>query len=216
MIGNGLWDAVVNLVVKGIGGLLKGTGEIILWAGASALEPFGVELSDEIEDDVAKDCGNTIPSNVEKRLDELVDGIRQDINKSYPTGNVGAAVVDIEGVTSEIKSYSKYNNSISNPNVNHEYSYIFGENNRIFSTKPVNGANLVNGPSAYNRAIDSEAKILEDIAHQLGYNKFCIDENVIGNVYLITERAPCPSCQDVIEQFRKMFPNINVIIKNKY
>ena len=57
-IGNGLWDvgrgaldAVADLV-KGIGGLLKGTGEIILWAGASVLEPFGVELSDEIEDDV--------------------------------------------------------------------------------------------------------------------------------------------------------------------
>lgn len=69
---------------------------------------------------------------------------------------------------------------------------------------------------AYNRAIDSEAKILEDIAHQLGYNKFCVDETVKGNVYLITERVPCPSCQDVIEQFKQMFPNVNVIVKNKY
>lgn len=82
------------------------------------------------------------------------------------------------------------------------------ENNRVFSTKPVNSDNLVDGPRAYNRAIDSEAKILEDIAHQLGYNRFCVDENVKGSIYLITERAPCPSCQEVIEQFGQMFPNV--------
>ena len=50
-------------------------------------------------------------------------------------------MVDVEGVTSEIKSYSKYNNLISNPNINHEYFYNLGENNRIFSTKPVNSDN---------------------------------------------------------------------------
>ena len=64
--------------------------------------------------------------------------------------------------------------------------------------------------------MDSESKILEDIAHQLGYNKFTIDEIVRGNVYFITEREPCLSCMGVIEQFEKMFPNVKVYVKYKY
>ena len=60
-------------------------------------------------------------SRVDIRLNSLVDEIRTDIGKEYPVGNVGAAITDIEGVTSEIKAYSKINNSISSPNTNHEY-----------------------------------------------------------------------------------------------
>ena len=123
---------------------------------------------------------------------------------------------DIEGVTSEIKAYSKINNSISSPNINHEYSYNLGSNNRIFETVDVNSQNIVNGPKAFNRCIDTESKILEDIAHQLGYNTFAVDESVVGNVYLITERAPCPSCESVIAQFKEMFPNVNVEVKYMY
>ena len=204
-------------------GAVRGIAADVIVGNAVAKEmmQIGGEIGGKLRgiqnvDDVIENGSKTIPPEAETRLDELVDEIRQDIGKDYPTGNVGAAVTDIDGVTSEIKSYSKYNNSISSSNINHEYSYNFGEGNRIFSTKSVNSANLVDGPGAYNRAIDSEAKILEDIAHQLGYNKFCVDETVTGNVYLITERVPCSSCQDVIEQFRQMFPNVNVIVKSKY
>ncbi len=172
--------------------------------------------NEEIEKAWNKGESKRISPKVEKRLDDLVDDIRKDIGIDYPKGNVGAAITDIEGVTNEVKSYSKYNNSISSANINHEYSYNFGEHNRIFDVKAVNKADWVDGMGAYNRAIDSEAKILEDIAHQLGYNKFCVDEAVRGNVYLITERVPCSSCQDVIEQFMQMFPNVEVSIKNMY
>lgn len=64
--------------------------------------------------------------------------------------------------------------------------------------------------------MDSEAKILEDIAHQLGYNFFGVDETITGNVYLITERKPCASCSDVIMQFKQMFPNVNLVVKCLY
>ena len=74
--------------------------------------------------------GSAIPDSVDIRLNSLVDEIRTDIGKEYPVGNVGAAITDIEGVTSEIKAYSKINNSISSPNINHEYSYNLGSNNR--------------------------------------------------------------------------------------
>ena len=96
------------------------------------------------------------------------------------------------------------------------HSYNLGSNNRIFETVDVNSQNIVNGPKAFNRCIDTESKILEDIAHQLGYNTFAVDESVVGNVYLITERAPCPSCESVIAQFKEMFPNVNVEVKYMY
>lgn len=49
------------------------------------------------------------------------------VGKDFPTENAGAAVTDIEGVTNEIKAYSKYNNSISSSNLKHEYYYNFGK-----------------------------------------------------------------------------------------
>ena len=159
---------------------------------------------------------STITDSVDIRLNSLVNEIRTDIGKEYPVGNVGAAITDIEGVTPEIKAYSKINNSISSQNINHEYSYNLGSNNRIFDTVDVNSQNIVNGPKAFNRCIDTESKILEDIAHQLGYNTFAVDESIVGNVYLITERAPCPSCEGVIAQFKEMFPNVNVEVKYIY
>ena len=190
---------------------------------AEALEKeVEAEAEVKVEEKVAAESegvsgsGSAIPDSVDIRLNSLVDEIRTDIGKEYPVGNVGAAITDIEGVTSEIKAYSKINNSISSPNINHEYSYNLGSNNRIFETVDVNSENIVNGPKAFNRCIDTESKILEDIAHQLGYNTFSVDESVVGNVYLITERAPCPSCESVIAQFKEMFPNVNVEVKYMY
>ena len=150
-------------------------------------------------------------------MDELIDDIRTDTGSSYPAGNAGAAVTEIDGVTSEVKSFSKINNTTSDTSkLNHDYSYKFDDTNRIFDTQKVDTDNVVNGPRAFDRAVDTEAKILEDIAHQLGYNTKAVDSSVTGKVYLITERAPCASCADVISQFNEMFPNIEVIVKNKY
>ncbi|WP_374058384.1 deaminase domain-containing protein [Bacillus aquiflavi] len=70
--------------------------------------------------------------------------------------------------------------------------------------------NSVNNAS---KLIHTEAKMLEDIAPQLGYNAKTVDTSITGNVYLITERAPCASCSDVIKQFEQMFPNVNVVVK---
>lgn len=69
---------------------------------------------------------------------------------------------------------------------------------------------------AFNRCVDSESKILEDIAHQLGYTEFKAGEKVSGTIYLITERPPCPSCEGVIKQFREMFPDIKLIVESMY
>jgi hypothetical protein len=57
----------------------------------------------------------------------------------------------------------------------------------------------------YNRAFDSEIKILEEFA-----SKYANQRNVKGTIYLFTERPPCGSCTDVFPQFRKMFPNVKL------
>jgi len=49
--------------------------------------------------------------------------------------------------------------------------------------------------------VDSEVKILEDIAKDL-------PSDAKGTINLFTEREPCPSCKHVIKQFRERFPNI--------
>lgn len=58
--------------------------------------------------------------------------------------------------------------------------------------------------------------ILEEIVHELGYNKFEVDEGVEGTIYLFTERKPCPSCEGVIEKFKEMFPNVNLYVVYQY
>jgi filamentous hemagglutinin len=54
---------------------------------------------------------------------------------------------------------------------------------------------------------DAEYKVLSAIADvlQTHYNR-----GVQGKLYLYTERKPCESCQQVLQQFNQKFPNIEV------
>jgi hypothetical protein len=36
--------------------------------------------------------------------------------------------------------------------------------------------------------------------------------NVTGELKIVSERAYCPSCQGVIQQFNEMFPNVKLIL----
>ncbi|WP_226294034.1 deaminase domain-containing protein [Aquimarina algicola] len=61
------------------------------------------------------------------------------------------------------------------------------------------------------RNIDTEYKILTEIATKLGNNN-----KAKGVVRLFTERPPCNSCSNVIDLFSKKYPLIDVeIIHNK-
>ena len=76
-----------------------------------------------------------------------------------------------------------------------------------FKTLDVNNKNIVNGEGAWSRSVDAEYKILSDIQKRLG-NNF----NATGEVKLYKRLIPCPSCEGVINQFQKMYPNIKVEI----
>lgn len=74
-----------------------------------------------------------------------------------------------------------------------------------FKPEKVNSSNVVDGEGAWLRDVDTEYKILSDIQSKLGDN-----DSVSGKIKLFTELEPCPSCQSVIEQFKAMYPNIDI------
>jgi len=68
---------------------------------------------------------------------------------------------------------------------------------RLFETKVVQ----------HTRELDSEAHILEHIGSGLTAES-------TGTIRLFSERAPCESCRGVVTQFRKMFPQVRVIVSH--
>ncbi|MGN0494677.1 MAG: deaminase domain-containing protein [Lachnospiraceae bacterium] len=74
----------------------------------------------------------------------------------------------------------------------------------------VNSDNLINGEGAWLRDVDTEYKILSDIQKLLGENK-----NIRGKIKLYTELEPCPSCKYVIQQFKEMYPKLEIEIVYK-
>jgi RHS repeat-associated protein len=69
---------------------------------------------------------------------------------------------------------------------------------RLFSTTTL----------GFPRGFDAEVKILETIGRGIK------DPNVSGAVNLFTERAPCPSCGQVFDQFRARFPNVQLNVSS--
>ena len=60
-------------------------------------------------------------------------------------------------------------------------------------------------PPNPSRAHDSEVFLFEDLAARLSPES-------TGTVHLYSERTVCPSCGDVIDQFKAKFPGIKVHI----
>jgi hypothetical protein len=54
---------------------------------------------------------------------------------------------------------------------------------------------------------DAEYKVLSSIAETL---EMSYDREVEGNLCLYSELQPCESCKNILEQFKKKFPNINI------
>lgn len=96
-----------------------------------------------------------------------------------------------------------------------DFSYTTAQQMAGISEKPANGqgkfktlcvdrSNIVNGPDCWDRRVDTEFKILEDLAARLP------NTSVAGSVQLYTELAPCASCWEVIKQFAAMYPNVKM------
>ena len=118
-------------------------------------------------------------------------------------GNFGYSEVNIEGIDkTQYFAHSSIQTEI--PSVKGSGISVKSESSP-FKTTEVNGDNIVNGEGAWLRDVDTEYKILSDIQSRLGDNYAAS-----GSIKLYTELEPCPSCQSVIEQFKQMYPNIDI------
>lgn len=73
-----------------------------------------------------------------------------------------------------------------------------------FKTLCVNQNGAVDGADCWQRDVDTEYKILEDMAARLP------DTAVSGRVRLYTELYPCPSCWNVMKQFLATYTNVQM------
>ena len=84
------------------------------------------------------------------------------------------------------------------------------EEKRHYESLCVNRRNAVDGEDCWDRAQDTEFKILEALTGRLGENP-----GASGTVALYTDLPPCASCQRVIEEFRKRYPRIRITVLYK-
>jgi len=57
---------------------------------------------------------------------------------------------------------------------------------------------------------DTEAKIFETIAEQLGGKAGTVNTEIKGTIEIVSELKSCKDCATLMDQFSKMFPNINI------
>ncbi len=137
--------------------------------------------------------------------------LRSVFTGKYKEGNFGYAEVSIDGIDiKELYAHSKIHTlaQIENKQFAQEVDNIcrkYSEEESLFKVLWVNPELIVDGPGAYPRNFDTEAKILETLARLLDNNYY-----VSGKIKIYTELPPCPSCIWVIEQFNIAFPNIIV------
>ena len=68
----------------------------------------------------------------------------------------------------------------------------------------VNQRDVVDGPDCWHRNVDTEYKILEDMAGRMP------DKSVKGRVKLYTDLPPCASCWNVMKQFMAEYTNVQM------
>ena len=73
-----------------------------------------------------------------------------------------------------------------------------------YLTLCVNQRDVVEGPDCWVRVVDTEYKILEDMAARLP------DPSVKGRVKLYTDLPPCASCWNVMKQFMAEYTNVQM------
>ncbi|MRN56044.1 deaminase domain-containing protein [Paenibacillus monticola] len=144
----------------------------------------------------------TLISKVENRRNRLPSDLKR-------SGNVGMAEVDIPGLKKELYAHSGIDVLSDARSSASAVSDI--------SLKPTNplfkaSTDTTSDGRELLRDIDTEYKILNDVASQLG-NKF--DQK--GKLTLFTEKPPCASCSNVIEEFMARYKNITVeVVHNNH
>jgi filamentous hemagglutinin len=143
---------------------------------------------------------STVSDETLSSLLKQISQIRATLPSGAKTGgNMGVAQIDIVGLPTTIAASSR----IDNPTASQLSAGLIGKSTDIFESSKVPTA----AGFMVDRALDSEAKILNNIALRIGENK-----SITGTITLLTEREPCVSCSAIIEKFREKYPNIKLSI----
>jgi filamentous hemagglutinin len=141
---------------------------------------------------------NTAYAETQASLTQRIGDLRAALPpKLQRSGNMGVAQIDVPGVQSLMAAYS----GLQQVTAEQQALGFVGKVPETFvsSTVPLPGG------FPLLRDVDSEAKILNNVAAQLGDNP-----SAKGTINLLTERAPCASCSNVIQQFQAKYPNITI------
>ena len=125
--------------------------------------------------------------------------------------NFAWAMVDIPGQTkTEYFAHSSIHNlEVFSEEVANEIRDISPRPKRWkakFKVLCVNQRNEVDGEDCWRRDVDTEFKILEDLASRLPRRK------AAGSVVLYTDLYPCASCWNVIMQFMARYPQVEMLV----
>ncbi len=209
------WERALN-ITAGVAGTIEGVGLI-----SSAIKNAKtVKLLDKL-DDVARIAGDHSASllayairtgkvssrSLNTALDSVliskVKNFRGSFNVKRLTkeGNVAFADVNISGLKKEWFAHSQID-ILSDMQPAGAVSNI-----SLQPTNPTFQAHIV---GTHLRNVDTEFKILNDIAKALGNNT-----SASGTIKLFTELPPCSSCSSAIAQFIEKYPNIIIeVIEN--
>ena len=157
-----------------------------------------------------------------KRLSEKVKGIRNKFKElckegKVPKGivvrgNIAIAEVDISGMPKEFMAHSSINTKNAKAAQYGTFSYLPETRNlKSYVDAPTGIKGLTIEEALKKEAVprynDAEAKILEDITSRIKDTP-----DIKGKINLYTEKACCQSCSNLILEFKRKFPNIELNI----
>ncbi|WP_224754067.1 deaminase domain-containing protein [Paenibacillus terricola] len=194
------------------------TGSKAVGEGLEWLTRVTKETAEKIQVSLERKFGMGTGKLTTRVLDETTDALLinrvKNIRSSLPSdlkrsGNVGLAQVEIPGLKKEFYAHSGIDVLSDARSAASAVSDIsLKPTNPIFKASTdttIDGRELL-------RDIDTEYKILNDVASQLG-NKF--DQK--GKLTLFTEKPPCASCSNVIEEFMARYKNITIeVVHNNH
>ena len=167
---------------------------------------------------VSKAEARLLDEVVDKKFLEKMKATKNKISSKIKSRvNFGYADVSIEGIEktefyahSAVDDLTGFKNryNVSEAVIERMSDISIVPDKKIFDTLEVNRKNIVGGEGAWDRIVDSEAKILHEIAEKLGENF-----KASGKIKLFTDYDCCPSCKYVIEQFKERYPQIEVEVE---
>lgn len=217
MCGKVVGEILIGLIgTKGAGaamkalkaGKLTGTIDDVIRSAKSA-----DKILDEakVTSRLAEGTGKVVGRRSFRVLDEIADSVLVNKVKSIRSllpsdlkkgGNLAVADVEIPGMKNQFYAHNEIDvlaDARTSADKVSDISLKSTNPKLKFSKEYTSDGRLT------DRDVDSEFKILNDLASKLGDNK-----NASGKIRLFTELEPCSSCRNAIDEFLGMYKNITI------